>query len=52
MDRMTELARMLADALDRGDLDTAAKVAAEQRAIIETEYSERMTKLTADPLPL
>lgn len=52
MDRMTELARMLADALDRGDLDTAGKVAAEQRAIIETEYSERMTKLTADPLPL
>ena len=52
MDRITELARLLADALKRGDLDTAGKLAAEQRMILDTEYSERATKLTADPLPL
>jgi hypothetical protein len=52
MDRVSELARLLADALKRGDLETAGKYAAEQRAIIEREYTDRATRLTADPLPL
>ncbi len=49
MDRISELARRLADALKRGDLDTARKLAAEQRAIIDEEYGirERMS-LAAD----
>lgn len=41
MDRMTELARLLADALERADLDTAKKLAAEQKATIEREHAQR-----------
>lgn len=41
MDRMTELAKLLTDALKRGDLDTAGKLVAEQRALIEVEYAQR-----------
>lgn len=41
MDRITELAMLLADALKRGDLNTAGKLAAEQRAIIAVEYAQR-----------
>jgi hypothetical protein len=41
MDRMTELAMLLDDALERGDLDTARKLAAEQKATIEREHAER-----------
>jgi hypothetical protein len=35
MDRMTQLAKLLADALTRGHLDRAGKLAAGQRALIE-----------------
>ena len=41
MERLTELARLLDDALARGDVDAAKKLAAEQRAIIEAEYAQR-----------
>jgi len=53
---MTELAILLADALERGDLDTARKLAAEQKAAIEHEHAEReRVSLAADsflPVPL
>jgi hypothetical protein len=49
MDRITQLGMLLADALKRGDLDTAGKLAAEQRAIIKAEYAEReRVSLAAD----
>jgi hypothetical protein len=51
-DRMTELGIALVKAIERNDLDAARKIAAEQRRIVEVEYSDRATTtLTADPLP-
>jgi hypothetical protein len=50
MDRVTELAILLTDALKRGDLATAGKLQAEQRKIIERDYADRVP-VTADPLP-
>ena len=50
MDRVTELAVLLTDALKRGDLATAGKLQAEQRKIIERDYADRVP-VTADPLP-
>jgi len=41
MDRITELAKLLADSLKRGDLDTAGKLVAEQRGLIEVECAQR-----------
>jgi hypothetical protein len=41
MERMTQLAKLPADALKRGDLDTAGKLAAGQRTLIEVEYAQR-----------
>jgi hypothetical protein len=49
MDRITELGMQLADALKRGDLETAGRLAAEQRALIQREYAERVrVTLAAD----
>jgi hypothetical protein len=50
-DRMTKLGIALVEAIERNDLDAAKRIAAEQRRIVEMEYSERATTLTADPLP-
>ena len=50
-DRMTELGMALVEAIERKDLDAAKRIAAEQRRIVEIEYSKRATTLTADPLP-
>jgi hypothetical protein len=40
-DRMVELAKLLDEAMERGDLETARKLAAEQRRNIERDYRER-----------
>jgi hypothetical protein len=48
---MTKLGIALVEAIERNDLDAAKRIAAEQRRIVEIEYGERATTLTADPLP-